>query len=76
MSVEEGRVEEGLMKGTSQEGTGRDMIWTAGVRKRAEEDCTRKGGSKGGKLQGSYAEEGTDQYTVCSQTIPLRGPRH
>ena len=33
-------------------------------------------GSKGGKLQGRYPEEGTGQYTVYSQTIPQRGPCH
>ena len=36
----------------------------------------REQGSKGGKLQGRYPEEGTGQYTVYSQTIPQRGPCH
>ena len=59
--------------------TGRDIIWTAGGRKRAEEGLSEEGrekGSNGGKLNGRYSEEGTDQYTVYSQTIPQRGPRH
>ena len=43
------------------------MIWTAGGRKRAEDGLREEGreqGSKGGKLQWRYPEEGPDQYTV------------
>ena len=55
------------------------MIWTAGGGERAEEGLSeewREKGSKGGKRQGRYPEEGTDHYTLYLQTIPLRGPRH
>ena len=65
------------MRGTSEEG--RDETWTAGGRKRAEEGLSEEGrgqGSNVGKLQGRYHQEGTDQYTVYSQTIPQRGPCH
>ena len=33
-------------------------------------------GNNVGKLQVTYPQEGTDQYTVYSQTIPQRGPCH
>ena len=46
-----------------------------GGRKLAEEVLSEEG-SKGGKLQGRYSEEGTGQYTVYSQTITQRGPCH
>ena len=60
---------------------GRDeaWTWTAGGRKRAEDGLSEEGrehGSKGGKLQGRYPEEGIDQYPVYSQTIRQRVPCH
>ena len=64
------------MKGTSEEGTGRGMD---NGREEASGGGIERGmeveqGSKGGKLQGRYPDEGTGQYTVYSQTIPQRGP--
>ena len=48
-----------------------------GGRKRAEEGLSEEWRvSKGGKLQVTYLEEGTGQYTVYSQTIIQRGPCH
>ena len=47
------------MKGTSEEGTGRGMDGG-----REETSGGIEQGSKGGKLQGRYPEEGTGQYTV------------
>ena len=54
------------MEGTSEEGTGRGMD---SGREEASGGGIERGmegeqGSKGGKLQGWYPEEGTDQYTV------------
>ena len=73
-SVSGGR-EGGLMKERARKG--RDKAWTAGGRKRAEEGLGEEWmGSKGGKLQGRYPEEGIGQHTVYSQTIPQRGPCH
>ena len=43
---------------------------------RVDEGNERGRGSKGGKLQGKYPEEGTSQYTVYSKTIPQHGPCH
>ena len=71
--------EGGLVKGTSEEGTGRGMDMDIGGRKRAEEGLSEEGrehGSKGGKLQGRYPEEGIGQYPVYSQTIRQRVPCH
>ena len=73
-SVEEGRGEGGLLKGTSEEGTGRGMDMDSG-----REEVSRGGiehGCKGGKLQRRYPEEGIGQYTVYSQTIRQRVPCH
>ena len=62
-SVEGVRVDEGNERG-------RDGTWTAGGRKRAEEGLSEEWrGSKGGKLQGRYPEEGTGLYTVY--TVPV-----
>ena len=46
---------------------------------REEEGLSEEGrehGSKGGKLQGRYPEEGIGQYPVYSQTIRQRVPCH
>ena len=66
------------MKGTREEGTGRG---TDSGREEASGGGIERGmegeqGSKGGKLQGRYPEEGTGQYTVYLQTIPQCGPCH
>ena len=65
------------MKGTSEEGTrrgmdsGREEASGGGIERGMEGEQ----GSKGGKLQGKYPEEGTVR-TVYSQTIPQCGPCH
>ena len=72
-SVEEGRVEGGreggLMKGTSEEGTGRGM---GSGREEASGGGIERGmeGEQGMVIKGRYPEEDT----VYSQTIPQRGP--
>ena len=79
-----GRLREGrLMKGTNEEGTERGLD---SPRERGREEARGgwigrgegskggKGAREGGKLQGMYPQEGTGQCTVCSQTIPQRGP--
>ena len=68
-SVEEWRVEGGMVDEVDERG--RD-----GTRHGRREGGSerRKRGSKGGKLQGMYPEEGTDQYTVFTNhptTRPL-----
>ena len=78
-SVEEGRVE-GVRVDEGNE-RGRDGTGMASRREEASGGWFERGmegeqGSKGGKLQGRYPEEGTGQYTVYSQTIPQRGPCH
>ena len=80
-SVEEGRGREaGLVKGTSEEGTGRGMDMDSG-----REDASRGGierGREGAREKGRetsrrYPEEGIGglgQYPVYSQTIRQRVP--
>ena len=78
-SVEEGRGEGGMVGEGNERGTSEAWTWTAGVRKRAEEGLGEEGrehGSKGGKLQGRYPEEGIGQYPVYSQTIRQSVPYH
>ena len=66
-SVEEGRGEGGKVGEQARKGRDEAWTWTAGGRKRAEEGLSEEGrehGSKGGKLQGRYPEEGIGQYPV------------
>ena len=73
--MEGGLSEEGLMTGTSEEGTGTCMDGgrEGGGWIERGKDGAREQGSKGGKLQGRHPDEGTGQYTVYPQTIPQRG---
>ena len=68
-----GLTDGGLMKGTSDEGTGRGM---GSGREEASGGGIERGmeGEQGRVIQGRYTEEDTGQYTVYSQTIPQRGP--
>ena len=75
--------EGGLMKGTSEEGTGRGMDSgreeaSRGIERGREGawEPGREHGSQGGKLQGRYPEEGIGQYPLYSQTIRQRVPCH
>ena len=62
-----------LMKGTSDEGTGRGM---GSGREEASGGGIERGmeGEQGRVIQGRYPQEDTGQYTVYSQTNPQRGP--
>ena len=72
-SVEEGWVE-GVRVDEGNE-RGQDEAWTTGGRKQAEEGLSEEWrGSKGGKLQGRYPEEGTGQYTVLFTNHPTTRP--
>ena len=73
VSGEGGRVGEGNERG--RDGTRHGHGQWEGGRKRTEEGLSEEGrehGSKGGKLQGRYPEEGIGQYPVYSQTIRQR----
>ena len=75
MGGTEGGREEAMMLGSQRASVEEGRV-DAGNEGEGLSEETREQGSKVGKLQGRYPEEGTGQHTVYSHPFPQRCPCH